>query len=70
MYLESYVYHICYYVDKLLLKVVNYTNQIELYMKVLDEYRTAPMSVSLDFVPFVDKNLRNVMSMSYTCRPL
>ena len=24
-------------------------------MKVLDEYRTAPMSVSLDRVPFVDK---------------
>ena len=27
-------------------------------MKVLDEYRTAPMSVSLDRVPFVGKNLR------------
>jgi hypothetical protein len=34
-------------------------------MKVLDEYKTAPMSVSLDLVPFVDKNLKNGISMSY-----
>ena len=34
-------------------------------MKVLGECRTALMSVSLDRVAIVDKNLRNVMSMSY-----
>jgi hypothetical protein len=48
-------------------KIMDFSPRWKWYkMKVLDEYRTALMSVSLDLVPFVDKNLRNVMSMS--CR--
>jgi hypothetical protein len=37
-------------------KIMGFSPRWKWYkMKVLDEYRTAPMSVSLDRVPFVDK---------------
>jgi hypothetical protein len=37
-------------------KIMDFSPRWKWYkMKVLDEYRTAPMSVSLDRVPFVDK---------------
>ena len=35
-------------------------------MKVLDEYITAPMSVSLDRVPFVDKNFEERVRQKVT----